>query len=93
MVEVPSCVTRHTIQRLNEMQHPRLIYIIVPDFAACHHHLQGVAPNVRCVDESTVIPSVNKQYVTDMLTKTYPGLQDKERRRAGWYLQQVPYRH
>jgi hypothetical protein len=89
MVVVPSCVTRHTIQRLNEVQRPRLIYLVVPELTSCRQYLQRLAENVRCVDEKRLIPGVNKHYVEEALVRNYPGLKGKERRRAGWYLQQV----
>lgn len=90
---MPSCVTRRSIQLLNELQQPRDIYVIVPQLPACQQHLEAAAGNVRCIDEGSVIPGVDKAAVASMLSARHPHLDtdafEMGRSPAGWYLQQV----
>ena len=90
---MPSCITRRSILLLNDLQQPRDIYVIVPQLVPCREHLEAAAGNVRCIDEASVIPGVNKSVIASMLSARHPQLDtdavEMGRSPAGWYLQQV----
>lgn len=97
MVAVPSCVTARSLALLNELQQPRLLYVITPVPHLCHRHLASQAANVRCVNESAVVPGLNREVVTQVLAQHYPNLDGETfemgRSPSGWYLQQVRSGH
>ena len=93
VVVKPTCVTKVSVQGINQYIAPRRIHFITKDEHACEIILK-FANNIRCYPQDTLVPGLTKQTVSDELQNLYSEKADASgtymgRELAGWYLQQL----
>lgn len=85
----PTCVTKRSIQALNEFFGPRRIIVVTATQMACHKFMT-FASNVQCLVETNLLPDVSKEAIHHFLEQTYgfDAQLFRGRDSSGWYLQQ-----
>lgn len=86
-----SCVATRTIRRLHKFLGARRTHVITQRAASCPY-FKGLAPNVHCYSEDTVIPGISLDYVEALLLAQAgddPAQQQLVHQRRGWYFQQL----
>jgi len=93
LAEKVDCVTKSVITSLHKFASPRRVLIVAPA-AACEESDLTFAPNIKCVDENSVLTGVSKSSTQAWLDKKFGKKVDDMRlglgshTMAGWYLQQ-----
>lgn len=93
LAEKVDCVAKSVIESLHKFASPRRVLIVAPA-AACEESDLTFAPNIKCVDENSVLLGVSKISTQAWLDKKFGKKVDDMRlglgshTMAGWYLQQ-----
>lgn len=93
LAEKADCVTQSVIKSLHRFASPRRVLVVAPA-AACLEADFSFAPDVHCVDESSVLRGVSKASTQAWLDAKFGKRVDDMRlglgshTMAGWYLQQ-----
>lgn len=93
LVVKPTCVNQFAVKQLLHYQHPRNIFLIVPNVDTCQEYLGSISRRVKCLHEDTLFPNITKAGIANSLEANFPQLKVDEylrgRTLSGWYLQQV----